>query len=168
LREPLHGAHQGRQSAWALAWGGLLGRGLGEGGQKWFFLPEAHTDFIFASAGEELGFLPLSVLLLFYLFLGWKSYQIASRSQDDSGFFLAVGVGTVLTVNALLNLGVVLALLPVTGVPLPFISYGGSSLFMNLVGMGLLLSVMRRSYALPRTRLLNGGFVALHRGLSHG
>lgn len=168
LRDPLDGGHQVRQSALALAGGGLLGRGLGEGGQKWFFLPEAHTDFIFASAGEELGFLPLSALLLFYLFLGWKSYQIASRSQDDSGFFLAIGVGTVLTVNALLNLGVVLALLPVTGVPLPFISYGGSSLFMNLVGMGLLLSVMRRGYALPRTRLLNGGFVALHRGLSHG
>ncbi|KPJ48274.1 MAG: hypothetical protein AMJ41_05250 [candidate division Zixibacteria bacterium DG_27] len=168
LRDPLDGAHQVRQSALALAGGGLLGPGLGEGGQKWFFLPEAHTDFIFASAGEELGFLPLSALLLFYLFLGWKSCEIASRSPDDSGFFLAVGVGTVLTVNALLNLGVVLALLPVTGVPLPFISYGGSSLFMNLVGMGLLLSVMRRSYVSSKTRLLNGDYVPLRRKLSHG
>lgn len=168
LRDPLDGAYQVRQSALALAGGGLLGPGLGEGRQKWFFLPEAHTDFIFASAGEELGFLPLAGLLLFYLFFGWKSYEIASRSQDDSGFFLAVGVGTVLTVNALLNLGVVLALLPVTGVALPFVSYGGSSLFMNLVGVGLLLSVLRRSYALPKTKLLNGGFVPLRKRLSHG
>lgn len=168
LRDPLEGGHQVRQSALALAGGGLRGQGLGEGGQKWFFLPEAHTDFIFASAGEELGFLPLSALLLLYLFLGWKSYEIASRSQDDSGFFLAVGVGTVLTVNALLNLGVVLALLPVTGVPLPFVSYGGSSLLMNLVGMGLLLSVMRQSYASPRTKLLNGGLIPLRMRLNHG
>lgn len=168
LLDPLDGAHQVRQSSLALAGGGVLGRGLGEGGQKRFFLPEAHTDFIFASSGEEIGFLPLSGLLLFYLFLGWKSYQIACRSRDDNGFFLAIGVGTLLVVNALLNLGVVLALLPVTGVPLPFVSYGGSSLFMNLVGIGLLLSVMRQSYISPRSKLLNGGLVALGRGSHHG
>jgi cell division protein FtsW len=168
LLDPLDGAHQVRQSSLALAGGGVLGRGLGEGGQKRFFLPEAHTDFIFASSGEEIGFLPLSGLLFFYLFLGWKSYQIAYRSRDDNGFFLAIGVGTLLVVNALLNLGVVLALLPVTGVPLPFVSYGGSSLFMNLVGIGLLLSVMRQSYVSSRSKLLNGGLIALGRGSHRG
>ncbi len=133
------------QSLLAIGSGGLFGLGLGSSRQKFFYLPEQHTDFIFAIIAEELGFLgSLAVLCLFFL-LAWRGFRVAMRAPDLFGSYLAVGITSMIVVQAVLNIGVVSGVLPVTGVTLPFISFGSSSLVVNLAGVGVLLNISRRT-----------------------
>ncbi len=131
----------------AIASGGWWGVGLGGSRQKWGSLPEAHTDFIFAVLGEEFGLFGSLVVLGLLLVLGYAGIRIATRSDDPFSRYVAGGVTTWFMVQALINLAVVLRLLPVAGVPLPLVSYGGSSLLANLLGIGLLLGCARREPA---------------------
>jgi cell division protein FtsW len=133
------------QSFYALGPGGWLGLGLGNSMQKLFFLPEAHNDFIFAIVGEELGFVgAVAVLGLFALFL-WRGTRCAVRATDPYAGYLAMGVTSLIVGQAAINMGVVSGLLPTTGVPLPFLSFGGSSLVIMLFAVGILLNVSRRA-----------------------
>ncbi|HHZ16558.1 MAG TPA: putative lipid II flippase FtsW [Peptococcaceae bacterium] len=141
-----HAGKEGYQivnSLYALGSGGFFGMGLGNSRQKLDYLPEQHTDFIFAILGEELGFLgAFFVVVLFFLF-AWRGYRIALRCPDPFGCLLAVGITTMIVLQAFINMGVVTGLLPVTGIGLPFISYGGSSMLITMVGVGTLLNISR-------------------------
>lgn len=133
------------QSFYALGPGGLFGRGLGDSIQKLFFLPEPHTDFIFAIVGEEMGFVgAMLVVALFGLFL-WRGTRAAVRAGDPYASYLAMGITGLVVGQAALNMAVVSGLMPITGVPLPFVSFGGSSLTLTLFGVGLLLNVSRHA-----------------------
>jgi cell division protein FtsW len=123
--------------------GGALGVGIGDSRQKLFFLPEAHTDFISAIVGEELGFVGVALLVLAFTWIVVRGVGIAFRAADDYGTFLAVGVSSFVGLQALTNLGVALGMLPTKGLVLPFLSYGGSALLVNAAAMGILLSVSR-------------------------
>jgi cell division protein FtsW len=132
------------QSMIAVSTGGITGLGLMEGKQKLFYLPEPHTDFIFAVTAEELGLLgSLIVVLLFAIFL-WRGIRTALHTEDMFGRFLAVGITSMVVVQAFINISVVLGLMPTKGIPLPFISYGGSSLFVTLACVGVLLNITKR------------------------
>ncbi len=131
------------QSLIAIGSGGLFGVGLGLSRQKLFYLPAAHTDFIFSIIGEELGLLgTLSVVLLFILFI-WQGMKITLKAQDLFGHLLSLGIVSMLAIQAIVNLGVSTGVLPTKGLPLPFISYGGSSLIFNMLGVALVLNVAR-------------------------
>ncbi|HVF32167.1 MAG TPA: putative lipid II flippase FtsW [Acidimicrobiales bacterium] len=144
--------YQAAQGRIALASGGLTGVGLGASRAKWGFLPAAHTDFIFAIIGEELGLAgSLSVLLLFAAF-AYLGARAALRAPDRFGFLLAGGVTAWVLGQAVINIGAVVGLLPITGVPLPFVSSGGSSLVPMMAGLGMLLNVTRQGRAAPRKR----------------
>jgi cell division protein FtsW len=132
------------QSMVAIGSGGLVGRGLGASRAKLFYLPQAHNDFIFSITAEELGLLGSLVLLgLFAVFI-WRAFMIASRASDRLGSLLALGIGFTLCLQTLLNLGVALGVLPVTGLTLPFISNGGSSLLVTLAMVGVLLNISKQ------------------------
>ena len=131
------------QSLLALGNGGLSGVGLGAGGSKWYYLPEQHNDFIFSVLGEELGFVGAVFVILLFVLLLWRGLMVAVHAEDCYTSLLALGLTSSLGVQTLINLGVVTGLLPVTGVTLPFISYGGSSLLVSLVAVGLLLNISR-------------------------
>ena len=133
--------YQVTQSFYALGPGGLLGRGLGDSMQKLFYLPEPHTDFIFAIVGEELGFLGAAAVVLGYGVILCRGTRVALRARDPFGAHLALGITAALVGQAAINMGVVLGLLPTAGVPLPFLSFGGSSLVFSLAAVGILLSV---------------------------
>ena len=142
--DPLDSGYQIIQSLTAVGSGGLTGVGLMEGQQKLFYLPEPHTDFIFAVIGEELGLIgTLTVLLLFGVFL-WRGIRTALRAPDLLGTFLALGITVMVTLQAFFNMSVVVGLLPTKGIPLPFLSYGGSSFLIMLASVGILLSVSQR------------------------
>ena len=131
------------QSFLAFGSGGPFGVGLGEGKQKLFFLPEAHTDFVLALVGEELGLAgTASVIVLFALFV-WRGFQIATRARMPFGKYLGLGITLLIGIQALVNAAVVTGLLPTKGLTLPFVSYGGSSLVVSFVGVGMLLSISR-------------------------
>ncbi len=132
------------QSLLAIGSGGLFGLGLGKSKQKFSYLPEHHTDFIFAILCEELGFLGGATVLVLYAIIAWRGLRIAMRAPDLYGTLLAIGITSMLSFQALLNIGVVTGSLPVTGIPLPFISHGGSSLLMSLAGVGILLNISRQ------------------------
>jgi len=133
------------QSLIAVSTGGITGLGLMEGKQKLFYLPEPHTDFIFAVTAEELGLLgSLIVVTLFAIFL-WRGIRTALRTNDMFGRFLAVGITSMVVVQAFINISVVLGLMPTKGIPLPFVSYGGSSLFITLACVGVLLNVSKHA-----------------------
>src|ERR1700675_3761502 len=133
------------QSLIAVSTGGLTGIGLMEGKQKLFYLPEPHTDFIFAVTAEELGLVgSLLIVVLFAIFL-WRGIRTALRTQDMFGRFLVVGITSMVVVQALINISVVLGLMPTKGIPLPFISYGGSSLFVTLACVGVLLNITKQA-----------------------
>jgi len=141
--DPLGTGHQALQSLVAVGNGGLGGVGVGQGMQKLFYLPEAHTDFIYAVIGEEAGLIgTLAVLALFVAIL-WRGFRIARRCQDGFLSLCAMGFTLLLVVQALMNMSVVLSLAPNKGIPLPFISYGSSSLMASLLILGLLLSVSK-------------------------
>jgi cell division protein FtsW len=130
-----------------IASGGWWGVGLGASRQKWGSLPEAHTDFIFAVIGEELGLFGSLAVLGLFLVLGFAGLRIASRSDDKFSRYLAAGITSWFMVQALINLGVVLRLLPIAGVPLPLLSYGGSALMSNLIAVGVLITCARNEPA---------------------
>lgn len=142
--DPLNTGFQTIQSQTGIANGGLLGTGLGEGRAKWGFLPEAHTDFIFAIIGEELGLLGALTVLGLFVALGLLGVRTALRAPDRFGMLLATGVTAWILVQAFVNIGAVVGVLPITGVPLPFVSAGGSSLLITMVGAGLLLNIARQ------------------------
>jgi len=131
------------QSLYALGSGGWLGAGLGSGKQKLFFLPAAHTDFILAVVGEELGFLGLSLVFAVLGLLLWRGVRIALQQQDLQERFVGFGMVLILALGAILNMAVVLGTVPPKGVPMPFLSYGGSSLIMSLFCIGVLLNLSR-------------------------
>ncbi|MBC7339796.1 MAG: putative lipid II flippase FtsW [Firmicutes bacterium] len=131
------------QALYALGCGRLFGVGLGESRQKLWYLPEEHTDFIFAIIGEELGLVgALVVVGLFFLF-AWRGFRAAMHAPDTFSSLLAAGLTGMITLQAVVNIGVVSAVLPITGIPLPFISYGGSSLVFSLAAAGIILNVSR-------------------------
>lgn len=133
------------QSLLALGSGGLTGVGIGQSRQKCFYIPEPHNDFILAVIGEELGFIGCAfIIILFILFL-WRGVIAASKAKDMYGSLLATGITSVVIIQSLINIAVVTGSMPVTGVPLPFISYGGSSLVINMVFMGILLNITRQN-----------------------
>ncbi len=131
------------QSFYAFGSGQLFGAGLGAGKQKLFYLPEAHNDFIMAVAGEELGFIGLSAVLLVIGVLLWRAFRVAYRQEDLQDRFTAFGMALVLALGSVLNLAVVLGTVPPKGVPMPFISYGGSSILVSFICVGFLLNLSR-------------------------
>lgn len=150
--DPVEGSYQVKQAVLALGSGGLLGRGLGEGHQKMFYLPEPHTDFIFASIGEEGGFVGLGLLLFFFLVLIWRGWMIATRAPDVFGFLLAFVLTASIFVSVVLNVAVVTGLLPTTGIPLPFLSYGGSSLLVTALAIGVLQNIAAQTNVFESSR----------------
>jgi cell division protein FtsW len=142
-QDPLDTGYHIIQSLYALGSGGLFGLGLGRSREKFLYLPEPHTDFIFAILGEELGFIgTVTVVLLFFLF-AWRGYKIAISAPDTFGSILAAGLTTMISLQAMMNIAVVTASMPVTGIPLPFVSYGGSALLFTMAGVGVLLNISR-------------------------
>ena len=137
------GSYQVRQALIALGFGGLFGRGLGNSQQKLSFLPISHTDSIFAILGEELGLIGCLLVIGLFAALAYRGFRIALQAPDSFGTILAAGITSWLIIEALINIGVVTATLPFTGIPLPFISFGGSALVSALMGVGVLLSVSR-------------------------
>ena len=140
------------QSYLALGRGGLVGQGLGQSTQKLFYLPEAHTDFIFAVVGEELGFVGTVGVCLLFVILVWRGTRLAFRYAEPYGAYLAGGCTTLIALQALVNMGVVVGLLPTKGLPLPFISLGGSSLVVTCLAVGILLNLSRRASSLGSIR----------------
>jgi cell division protein FtsW len=154
------GYHKGRMEAWTNPWsdpegkgfqiiqswlalgtGGVFGQGLGEGKQKLFYLPEAHTDFILSVIGEELGFVGVVVIIGMFFLLVQRAMRISVAAPDTFGRFLALGIAVLFGIEATVNMGVVTGLLPTKGLALPFISYGGSSLLISLFAVGILLNI---------------------------
>lgn len=141
--DPLDTGYHIIQSLYAIGSGGLFGVGLGRSREKFLYLPEPHTDFIFAILGEELGFIgTTTVILLFFLF-AWRGFKVAISAPDIYGSLLAAGLTTMIIMQALMNIAVVTASMPVTGIPLPFISFGGSALIFTMAGVGILLNISR-------------------------
>lgn len=143
--DPQLSGYQLRQSRITVGSGGLVGKGLFKGPQtNGRFVPEQQTDFIFTVAGEELGFLGSSLILFLFMIILWRSFRIARKSQDLFGRLVCTGVIAWFAFQAFENIGMTMGLMPMTGVPLPFVSYGGSSMFANLIGIGLLQNVHAR------------------------
>jgi cell division protein FtsW len=143
--DPLGDGFQIIQSLIAVGTGGVWGKGLMNGVQKLFFLPEPHTDFIYAVISEELGLVGATLVLLCFCVIAWRGLRVAIQAPDSFGSFLALGLTTMVAVQAFVNMSVVLSLLPTKGIPLPFVSSGGSSLLINLIGMGVLLNVSQHA-----------------------
>jgi len=156
LADPLGSGFQSTQSIYGLASGGFFGVGIGHSVEKYGWLPEAHTDFIFAIIGEETGLIGTTLVMLGFLFFGWRGYRAAMRAPDTFGLTLATGLTTWVAFEALLNMATVTNTIPITGVPLPFFSYGGTAVASTLAAVGFLLSVARRgSKSEERRRLGN-------------
>lgn len=141
--DPLNSGFQIIQSLYAIGPGGLFGLGLGESRQKFFYLPEPQTDFIFSILAEELGFIGGSFVILLFAMLLWRGIRIALGAPDLFGSFLAIGIISMIAIQVMINIGVVTGLMPVTGITLPFLSYGGSSLTIILMAVGVLLNISR-------------------------
>jgi cell division protein FtsW len=147
--DPLDTDFQIVQSLLAVGTGGMSGRGLMAGVQKLFYLPYPHTDFIYAVISEELGLIGATLVLACFCVIAWRGLRIAVQAPDAFGTLLAIGLTIMMAVQALVNISVVLGLMPTKGIPLPFVSAGGSSLLINLVGMGVLLNISQ--HATPET-----------------
>ena len=159
LADPLGAGFQSTQSIYGLASGGFFGVGIGHSVEKYGWLPEAHTDFIFAIIGEETGLVGTTLVMLGFLFFAWRGYRTSMRAPDTFGVALAAAITTWIVFQALLNMATVTNTLPVTGVPLPFFSYGGTALASTLAAVGVLLSIARKGT--PRTNKRSpkkGGF----------
>jgi rod shape determining protein RodA len=143
--DPLGSGYHIIQSKVAIGSGGLWGKGLFQGTQtQLHFIPEQHTDFIFSVIGEELGFIGCLGLIALFVFLAWRGIVIAQRAKDDFGSLMAVGVVSMFLFHVFVNIGMTTGIMPVTGIPLPFISAGGTSLLTNMAAVGLILSVSIR------------------------
>jgi cell division protein FtsW len=146
-RDPQGGGFQVLQSLIAVGSGGLTGRGLGQSVQKLLYLPYPHTDFIYAVTAEELGLIGATFMLAAFAVLTWRCLRVVSRAPDAFGALLAVGLTAMISVQAFVNISVVLGLMPTKGIPLPFVSAGGSSLIMSLAAMGVLLNISQQASA---------------------
>lgn len=133
------------QSLLALGSGGVTGAGIGQSRQKCLYIPEPHTDFIFSIIGEELGLIGCAFIMLLFVVFVWRGIKTAVTSKDMYGTILGIGITSVIAIQAVINIAVVTGSMPVTGVPLPFISYGGSALVFNMFAMGILLNVSRQT-----------------------
>jgi cell division protein FtsW len=145
--DPLGAGYQPIQSMIAVGTGGLFGKGLNQSVQKQAFLPESHNDFLFAVITEELGFIGAVGILLCFCVIAWRGLRIAARAEDAFGALVGIGITTMVCTQALVNMSVVLNLLPTKGIPLPFLSYGGSSLVVCLLGVGVLLNISQHETA---------------------
>src|SRR6266550_1887483 len=143
--DPLGDGFQIIQSLIAIGTGGVWGKGLMNGVQKLFYLPEPHTDFIYSVISEELGLIGATAVVICFAVITWRGLRVALRAPDTFGSFLALGLTTMMAVQAFFNISVALGLLPTKGIPLPFLSFGGSSLLFNLLGMGILLNISQHS-----------------------
>ncbi|WP_097032825.1 stage V sporulation protein E [Clostridium tertium] len=143
--DPSGDSYQLIQSLYALGSGGLFGVGLGNSRQKALFMPEPHNDFIFAIIGEELGLIGCIAIISIFIFIVIKGTYIAVKARDNYGYLLAIGIISVIAIQAIINIAVVTGSMPVTGVPMPLISYGGTSLVFNLCAIGILLNISRQS-----------------------
>lgn len=143
--DPLGKGFQIIQSYIAVGTGGIMGTGLMEGKQKLFYLPEPQTDFIFAVVGEELGFIGAAALVVLFGIILWRGLRASAGSPDEFGRLLAIGLTVMIVGQALVNMSVVLGLLPTKGIPLPLVSYGGSSLLINLLALGILLNISQHA-----------------------
>ncbi len=141
--DPLDSGYHLIQGWIAVGSGGIWGKGLGAGQQKLFYLPEPYTDFIFAVVGEELGFAGILVLLSLFFFIFWTGLRVARQAPDLLGSHLALALISMLSLQALINMCVVLGLMPTKGLPLPFISYGGSALMANCLAVGIVMNIAR-------------------------
>jgi cell division protein FtsW len=143
--DPQNTGYQTIQSQVGISRGGIVGVGLGASRAKWGFLPFAHTDFIFAVIAEELGLIGALLVVALFVALGVAGIRTAIRAPDRYGMLLATGITAWILIQAFVNIGAVVGVLPITGVPLPFVSFGGSSLLVTMASVGLLLSVARRA-----------------------
>jgi len=134
------------QSWLAFGNGGLVGQGIGASRQKLFYLPESHTDFIFAVVGEELGFIGAAAFVALFAVLVWRGLRVGLRTSEPFGAYLALGITLLIATQTLVNLGVVTGLLPTKGLPLPFISFGGSALSMTMLSTGVLLNISQHAH----------------------
>lgn len=141
--DPLGNGFQIIQSLYAIGPGGLMGMGLGQSLQKFFYLPEPHNDFIFAILAEELGFIGGTFVLLLFLVLLWRGIRISLAAPDTYGSLLGLGIIGMISLQVMINISVVIGLIPVTGITLPFLSYGGSSLTLTLCSIGIVLNISR-------------------------
>jgi cell division protein FtsW len=153
--DPLGNGFQTLQSLIAMGNGGIHGLGLGASRAKFFYIPESHTDGVFAIIGEELGLIATLTIVLLYMLLMVRGFQVARRARDDFGQLIATGITTWITVQALLNMGGITRIIPLTGVPLPFLSYGSNALAAILLAIGVLISISR--YGTDR-----GGYMDQH------
>lgn len=144
--DPLGSGFQIIQSLYAIGPGGLLGMGIGNSIQKHFYLPEPQTDFIFSIISEEFGFLGIIIVSILFILIIYRGFRISKHCEDRFGKFLAFGITFGISFQALLNLMVVVGLIPVTGVTLPFLSYGGSSLIITMIGVSILLNISKYNY----------------------
>ena len=142
-RDPLDSGFHIIQSLIALGSGGISGIGLGESRQKFFYLPDQHTDFIFSIIGEELGFIGTLVIITLFILILWRGFKIAINSVDQFGALLAAGITAMITFQSIVNIGVVTKMIPTTGLTLPFVSFGGSSLIVNMFCAGVLLNISK-------------------------
>lgn len=141
--DPLGASYHIRQAIIALGSGGLFGVGIGQSRQKYEYLPEANTDSIFAIIGEEIGFFGALALIGLFMLVVWRGFRIAKRTTDPFGRFLALGITSWFGFQVIINIAAMVALIPLTGIPLPLISYGGSSLVMMLASLGILVNISR-------------------------
>jgi len=146
-------AMQSRYALYAIGFGGMFGRGLGHGIMK-YFIPEPENDFIFAVIGEELGFLGCCMLIFMFIYQIWRILVIARHASDMLGSYVAFGAAVHVSVQVLLNIGVATSMLPNTGISLPYVSYGGSALLLQMLEMGIVLNVSRQ---IPGKRVLDEG-----------
>ncbi|EJT6476696.1 stage V sporulation protein E [Clostridium perfringens] len=143
-KDPAGDGYQLIQSFYALGAGGVTGLGIGQSRQKTLYMPEPHNDFIFAIIGEELGLIGCTVVILLFVIFVYRGIKIAMSAKDEYGTLLAVGITSIIGLQAIINIAVVTGSMTVTGVPLPFISYGGTALVFNLMAMGILLNISRQ------------------------
>jgi cell division protein FtsW len=149
--DPQGTGYQVIQSLTAVGSGGLFGRGLMAGVQKIYYVPEAHTDFIFAVVGEEFGLIGTTLVLAGFAIIAWRGFRASLLAPDRFGALLAIGLTMMVAAQAFFNISVTLSLVPTKGIPLPFVSNGGSSLLVNLVAMGILLNISQQAAPLAAT-----------------
>jgi cell division protein FtsW len=150
FRDPLNAGYQAVQSQIALGSGGLFGVGLGASRQKWLYVPNAHTDFIFAIIGEEVGLLGTFAVIGLFVVLAYAGIRTARRAPDTYGRIVAGAITAWIVGQAVINMGAVTGLMPITGVPLPFVSFGGSSLVFTLAAIGILINIARQEQWPPQ------------------
>lgn len=150
IDDPLSASYQVKQSILAIGSGGLFGKGLGRGSAKLFYLPAPHTDFIFATIAEEGGFIIATTVLVLLALVVWRGLRTAIHSPDLLGLYLALGISSLIFIQAMTNLLVATGMIPATGLPLPFLSYGGSSLVFTMAGVGILLNISRQIVLTPQ------------------